>query len=44
MCKASYVIGIEILGDRKVKVLKLSQKAYIENFYRDSIQKIVKPL
>jgi hypothetical protein len=29
--EASYVIGIEIHRDRKQKILKLSQKAYIEN-------------
>jgi hypothetical protein len=29
-CEASYVIGIKIHRDRKQKILKLSQKAYIE--------------
>jgi hypothetical protein len=28
--KASYVIGIEIHRDRKQRILKLSQRAYIE--------------
>jgi hypothetical protein len=30
--EASYVIDIEIHRDRKQRILKLSQKAYIEKF------------
>ena len=31
MGEASYVLGIEIHRDRKIGLLELSQKAYIEN-------------
>jgi hypothetical protein len=48
--EASYVIGIEIHGDRNQRILKLSQKAYIEkvlkrfklNNYSTSVAPIIK--